>query len=445
MRIVDLYIENVRLFSGEREKLVFDSDKSITAILGNNGSGKSTLLDTISVLLSSFVSMFPGMGEKQFSDNDIHIDGNRRADFLLAGMEIKKRDGEIISMMRSRKGNTKSPQPELKDIKAYADLLKSEVEKGIDEVALPIIAYYGTGRGNIKAPEKKRSFQRTYSRWDCYLDTLDPATNFKRFFAWYDTMEDEERREKERRHSFEYRSPVLQAVRKAINIFASAGEQGKIFKDPRIETKPLRFVLDECSKDGEVIRELRLEQFSDGYKIIIAMVADIASRMAEANPNMVNPLDSPGIVLIDEIDLHLHPRWQQSILRQLKETFRNVQFVVSTHSPIVLLGALDIVQIVRLDGQHIECDVQRDYSSYDVNQLLLSQLFGLDNVLTPEIARVMKRREELLLKSNLTDAEKTELKGLERQADKIPIGETAKSQRLYEIINKMAEKMGIEE
>lgn len=444
MRIKDLFIENIRLFSGDREQLIFDSQKNITAILGNNGSGKSTLLDTFSVMLSSFVSVFPGMGEKQFSDSDIHIDGNRRADFLLAGMNLQAQDGGNISMMRSRKGNTKSPQPELKEIKSYAEYLKNEVEAGNAEVKLPVIAYYGTGRGNIKAPEKKRSFQRTYSRWDCYIDTLDPATNFKRFFAWYDTMEDEERREKERRKSFEYRSPVLQAVRKAINIFAGAGEQGKVFKDPRIETKPLRFVLDECSEQGQVIRELRLEQFSDGYKIIIAMVADIASRMAEANPDMENPLDSPGIVLIDEIDLHLHPRWQQSILRQLKDTFKNVQFVVSTHSPIVLLGALDIVQIVRLDGHHIESCVQRDYSSYDVNQLLLSQLFGLDNVLTPEIAKMMKRREELLLKNTLTEDEKAELQVLERQADKIPLGETAVSQQLYGLINKMADQMGIE-
>lgn len=444
MRLNDLFIENVRLYGRDRETLQFDTQKNITAILGNNGSGKSTLLDTISVMLSSFVSVFPGMGEKQFSDNDIHIDADRRADYLLAGMNIQIGEGHSIDMMRSRKGNTKSPQPELKEIKSYAEYLKREVEAGNTEVKLPVIAYYGTGRGNIKAPEKKRSFQRTYSRWDCYLDTLDPATNFKRFFAWFDTMEDDERREKEKRKSFEYRSPVLQAVRKAINIFASAGEQGKVFRDPRIETKPLRFVLDECSEDGSVIRELRLEQFSDGYKIIIAMVADIASRMAEANPDMDNPLDSPGIVLIDEIDLHLHPRWQQQILRQLKETFRNVQFVVSTHSPIVLLGALDIVQIVRLDGQRIESCIQRDYSSYNVNQLLLSHLFGLDNVLTPETSAMMKRREELLLKSSLTLAEEAELKEMEHQADRIPLGETAAAQELYDLINRMADKLGIE-
>ena len=443
MRISELKIENVRLFGDSPENLLFDQQKNVTAILGNNGSGKTTILDTLSVMLSSYVSAFPSMGEKQFSDYDIHIEGNHKADYLLVGMSHNVHNSSDISMTRSRKGNAKSPQPELKEIKSYAEWLKTEIENNSSEVILPIIAYYGTGRGNIKAPERKRSFQRTYSRWDCYLNTLDPATDFKRFFAWYDTMEDEERREKERRQSFDYRSPVLQVVRKAINIFASSSEQGKVFKDPRIETKPLRFVLDECDTTGRFVRELRLEQFSDGYKIIIAMVADIASRMAEANPDMDDPLATPGIVLIDEVDLHLHPRWQKQILRQLAKTFKNIQFVITTHSPIVLLGALDIIQIVRLDGQHIESHIQHDYSSYDVNQLLLSQLFGLDDIYTTETANMMKRREELLLKHQLTDDEKKELDVLERQAERLPLGETADSQQLYGLINKIADQLGI--
>lgn len=67
------------------------------------------------------------------------------------------------------------------------------------KVNIPILAYYGTGRGQIKAPERKRGFQTVFAQWDCYNNSLDAASNFKRFFAWYDMMEDEERRERERR------------------------------------------------------------------------------------------------------------------------------------------------------------------------------------------------------------------------------------------------------
>lgn len=444
MRIQELSLKNVRLFGEQQETLYFDRNRNITAILGNNGSGKSTILDTISVMLSSYISVFPGMSENQFTDDDIHIEGQRKAGYLSANMKMLKDDGEIITMSRSRKGNDNSPQSELKQIKSYAEHTKELIDDGVQNIVLPIIAYYGTGRGNIEAPERKRNFQKTYSRWDSYLNTLDPAANFKRFFAWYDTMEDEERREKERLQTFSYRSPVLEAVRKAINAFASAGEQDRIYRNPRIETGPLRFALDECNANGTKVRELRLEQFSDGYKIIIAMVADIASRMAEGNPEMEEPLNASGIVLIDEVDLHLHPKWQQQILRQLTETFPNVQFIVSTHSPIVLLGALDITQVVRLNGQHIDCNIQHDYSSYDVNQILLSQLFGLENVLPAKKAERMNRREQLLLKQQLSSEEETELKALEKEAEQIPLGESIRTSSLYRMINEIAEKMGIE-
>ena len=98
---------------------------------------------------------------------------------------------------------------------------------------------------------------------------------------------------------------------------------------------------------------------SDGYRITIALVADIAARLAEANPSaessgLDNPLNANGIVMIDEIDLHLHPKLQREILRRLTKIFPNVQFVVSTHSPNVVIGALDIVQIIKLSSGIIE-------------------------------------------------------------------------------------------
>ena len=110
MRIKELSIKNIRLFGQQQETLFFDQNRNVTAILGNNGSGKSTLLDTIAVMLSSYISVFPGMSENQFTDDDIHVEGNRKADYLSANMDMLKSDGETISMSRSRKGYDKSPQ-----------------------------------------------------------------------------------------------------------------------------------------------------------------------------------------------------------------------------------------------------------------------------------------------------------------------------------------------
>ena len=105
------------------------------------------------------------------------------------------------------------------------------------------------------------------------------------------------------------------------------------FSNPRTaSTAGLMF---DWRREGET-KQLRIEQFSEGYRTTLAMVMDIAARMAEANPHKENPLDTEGVILIDEVDLHLHPGWQQRILPDLTRTFPHVQFIVTTHSPQVV-------------------------------------------------------------------------------------------------------------
>lgn len=106
------------------------------------------------------------------------------------------------------------------------------------------------------------------------------------------------------------------------------------FANPRSEIRPLRFVIDWKQDQGTRARALQMDQLSDGYRTTLAMVMDIASRMTEANPE--NTLNTEGVVLIDEVELHLHPSWQQTILSDLMRTFPKVQFIVTTHSPQVL-------------------------------------------------------------------------------------------------------------
>lgn len=88
--------------------------------------------------------------------------------------------------------------------------------------------------------------------------------------------------------------------------------------------------------EGQEARLLTAGQLSSGFRTMLAVAMDLARRMAALNPHMENPTESPGVVLIDEIDLHLHPRWQQLVIKGLVEAFPNVQFIMSTHSPQVL-------------------------------------------------------------------------------------------------------------
>lgn len=437
MRLLDLDITNIRLFGENTQHISFSPEKNVTVVLGNNGCGKSTILDTVAVLASSFISVFPNAPkDKSFSDLDIHVDEQGKlASYLSAEAEFASVDKQTtLGVRRFRKGLEKSPNPKVAELKSYAEGLVERVKQGDKEVELPILAYYGTGRGQIQAPERKRGFQRQYERWDCYKDTLDPATNFKRFFAWFDSMEDEERRMREQLRDFDYKMPILEAVRTAVDRFV-----GDRYKRPRIEIHPLRFALDEIGEHNEKQRELRLEQFSDGYKIIIAMIADIASRMAEANPYNSNPLDGHGIVMVDEIDLHLHPKWQRVVLRQLHETFHNIQFIVTTHSPVVVIGAMDICQIVLLDGQRIFQPPMEAYSGYDVNLLLLSELFGLSSIRSSQWDTVFEERKQLLLKPELNNEEKQRLNELEQQISELSFGSTLEENNLFQKLQAIAD------
>ena len=276
MRLKSLSLKNMRLFGKAEQTINFREDKNVTIIVGNNSTGKSSILDSISIQISSLLSHFPGQSVKQYQETDVHIDENgKQSQYLNVKAELTTTYNGPVVINRSRKGAGKAIETDLKQAKHYADLLMEMVNDPNQECILPLVAYYGTGRGQIQAPERKRGFQKVFSRWDAYKNTLESSTNFKRFFEWFDLMEDEERREQVNRKDFEYRSPVLETVRKALSIFI-----GDRFTNPHIELKPLRFVMEETAENGQK-RQLRIEQMSDGYKIITAMVADIASRMAE--------------------------------------------------------------------------------------------------------------------------------------------------------------------
>lgn len=425
----------MRVFGENEQVISFAPDKNVVIFLGNNGCGKTTILDALSVMESFFIAAFPGQSGRSFSPYDVHIrEDGTLSDFL--SVEICMLDGEkSIHSISGRKGLLSPLKSNVKEMKDYASFLLEEIRNEQD-VELPILAYYGTGRGRIQPPERKRNFQRSYFRWDCFSDSLEPDTNFKRFFAWFDSMEDEERREREKRRDFTYRYPVLEAVRKALVNFI-----GENYRDPRIEIHPLRFVVDEMR--GQHVRELRIEQLSDGFKIVTAMVADIASRMAEANPEKENPLLTSGIVLIDEIDLHLHPRWQRMILQQLNKTFPNIQFIVTTHSPVVLVGALDFSQIFVLDGKEIRFSHFEEYTSYDVSQILLSDLFDLPTARAPQWDSKIRLRDELLEKSNLSEEDKLKLAKLDTELSGLVFGDSMKEIEIRNLVYKIADKLNV--
>ena len=148
-----------------------------------------------------------------------------------------------------------------------------------------------------------------------------------------------------------FRDPQLKAVRTATERFLPG------FSNLKVRRSPLRMVVEKHRE------ELLVNQLSDGEKCTLAMVGDLARRLAVANPHMTNPLAGEAIVLIDEADLHLHPAWQRHLVGALEETFPNCQFFLSTHSP-ALLSHVKSTGIWLLARSDCGIDAQRPSDSY---------------------------------------------------------------------------------
>jgi len=186
-----------------------------------------------------------------------------------------------------------------------------------------------------------------------------------------------------------------------------------------------------------------MRALSLGYRSMIAWVVDLASRMFEAYPESADPLAEPAIALVDEIDLHLHPRWQREITEHLDRLFPNVQFVVTAHSPLVVQGAgVTNVAVLRRVRDHVEIlNDPEEVRGWRVDQILTSDLFGLRSARPVEIERLLERQQELVLLDKPTDSQRTELAAVDATLAQLAPGETAQDRETWAIVRRLAGRL----
>lgn len=186
-----------------------------------------------------------------------------------------------------------------------------------------------------------------------------------------------------------------------------------------------------------------LRRLGFGYQSQIAWMVDFASRMFERYPDSPDPLAEPAVVLVDEIDLHMHPRWQRQIIGYLTERCPNTQFIVTAHSPLVVQAAADAnIVLLRREGDHVVIDNDPEVlSNWRVDQILTSELFGLESARPPQIEPQLKERRALLAKPRLSTQDQQRLAELETQIGELPAGENAEDRRAMELIRRAAEKL----
>jgi predicted ATP-binding protein involved in virulence len=322
-------VKNLKLFNFKGiQYLSVDFTQTTTAFVGVNGVGKSTVLDALAIALSQLTWRLVGHAQKArpISTDDIHQD----ADFARIEITLELSGQTIFWAIASnrKKGVYSNPLRKsdldqlnlaTKTREGFAAHLVTEFESS---KTLPASVFYDVNRAVLDIPMRVRE-QLKYDAHEVYQDALaNGGADFKRFFVWFRNLEDSEN--EMRIDNPNFRDFGLEAARNAIATFTG-------FTDLRVRRKPkMRMTV---IKNNQ---ELNVLQLSDGERNMLALVGDMSRRLSILNQGIKNPNTGYGVVLIDEIDLHLHPAWQREVVANLEKTFPNCQFIISTHSPQVI-------------------------------------------------------------------------------------------------------------
>ena len=344
MKLAFVEIENYRAI----DELRLPLHPSLTVLHGDNAHGKTSVLSAITVGLGRIPMLLPGVSGIGFRKGDRRVRSRP--------MRVRVTTTEaVVWQKRTPQPSSRLPSErlELQQLSIMERPLKEEIGaivsadfEGNEALDLPIVAFYDTERALFDSLPSRRHFGKEYHRFAALEGALSARTNFRDFAEWFYAWENEELREQKQRRDFDYRLTELDVVRRAITSMVPGASE------LHIKHRPRRIMLS-FSRDSGETETLSLHQLSGGYRIVLAVAGDLARRMAHGNPHMDDPLASEAIVLIDEIELHLHPSWQQRVLPDLARTFPNTQFIVSTHSPQVLttLRPEQIVKLGREDGR----------------------------------------------------------------------------------------------
>lgn len=366
-------LKKVELYDFRRfDYLEIPFDSCLTVLIGNNGQGKTTIMDAISKTLSWInASLIMQKGTKEVQKvgfSDIKNDSQQEFTDVIAafnyGTELNTWGSRLS---KAKYGSSQKRDNQIQELRMIANLLRSiNAEKTIN---LPLFAFYSVER--TYPPEQLRGNEssKREDRFDAYEGALGGVGKFANFIGWYSRLN-----KKISGFKTDEPSTLLNQLKEEIKGLELSVENGISSLIPLLQSKQQQ--LAELTQNQHVAEDIqtlqlinkticetvpsiskiwfdstsgqdviwlendgidvRLDQLSDGQRTYMALVADIARRMILLNPLLPNPLHGQGIVLIDEIELHLHPIWQQDIITSLQKAFPNIQFILTTHSPQVL-------------------------------------------------------------------------------------------------------------
>lgn len=388
---ISLY--NFKCFKTQEKAIEIHFHEKLTVIIGNNGSGKTSIAEAIAKgfswinnnLMRSDVSANP------ITTEEINSLSKDYAEIELKLLTEKKKSKNTISfsIKKSIDGYKNTVRSEPESSKKLGKIYRT-VTGRFQELSVPLLAFYSVETRNKTIDWKKlidkQAKPHVESRFSAINGAIEAGADPELFYSGYITLSELSKIEQEQ-------EKTLQTELKKLNEILEKQKDNELIKLEIEETKikiekekknqqhsiKLSFLnkaikrLVDNIQNIEVRREqkgmiiyaetcfgrIHIAQLSHGQKALMALLGDLFFRFSELNPHLQNPLESPGIVVIDEIELHLHPEWQQKVLIALQEICPNIQWIVTTHSPQVL-STIQRENIQRIDvGNEGEITITR--------------------------------------------------------------------------------------
>jgi predicted ATPase len=319
MNVRELTVTNFRGFAGERR---FRLSERFTVIAGINGRGKSSLLDGLALLITRLLralALSAGSG-RTISGNDVHAGREEAAlemQVSCAGIPLRYDVSFSPTSQRVRaRGLPVAVREQIR--KNYGDPTREDDQA-------PVAVYFTTDRAGYRLPRTLPADLPTGQRLAHHGALSNRMVDYRDFMARY-------------RLWVRQQSPELVAFNRLLSVFLDG------FSEVAVEEDPLRLTV---KKAGA---RISLQQLSDGERAFIALLGDLVRRLSLANPDLQDPLQGHGVVLIDELELHLHPRWQREVVEKLRTSFPNIQFIATTHSPFII-QSLRPGELITLDPE----------------------------------------------------------------------------------------------
>ena len=349
MYIKSLMLKNFKCF----EELEVGFHPNLSVMVGVNGSGKTSILEGAAIALGTLLVKMDGVSGRSIDKTQAHL----KAFSIGSTKDVQPQfpitvqaEAEIRSGVLKWERSLNKPKGSMTigNAKEMIDLgvsFQTRLRNGDKDLILPIIAYYGTGRLWDYHREKQSDVFEKNNRANGYIDCLDGTANIKLMMNWFAKMTVQKYQNQELGLG---EIPELESVYRAMEeCYKRITGNNEVKIQYNVGTRELEVAYID---DNNELMRISINQLSDGYKSTISLVADIAYRMAVLNPQLLGEVcqKTDGIILIDEVDLHLHPTWQQRILGDLRAIFPKVQFIVTTHA-LAIISTVKSENIIMLD------------------------------------------------------------------------------------------------